>query len=157
MVGEIPETEEDPQHWTQALDDVSGKFLDARGVAAARELEMDHAHMKKVWKKELRSEALREGYKVFGARWINADRGDVETPNYRRRLVANEFNTGQEGGLFASTPPLEALRWLLSEAVTVEMSSRTPGPMRDTKVPHGAARCFQVGSGGEGRVAFRCV
>ena len=34
--------------------------------------------------------------------------------------MAKEINTGYEEGLYASTPPLEALRWILSETATVE-------------------------------------
>ena len=34
--------------------------------------------------------------------------------------MAKEFNNGQEEGLYASTPPLEALRWLLSHAATFD-------------------------------------
>ena len=73
-----------------------------------------------MWKKKRRSEALREGYKIVGTRWIDVDKGDEEKPDYRSRTVGKEYNTGPEGGLFASTPMLEALRWLLSEAATVE-------------------------------------
>ena len=45
-------------------------------------------------------------------------------PDYRSRFVAKEINTGQEEGLFASTPPLEALRWLISEAATIKRGGR---------------------------------
>ena len=50
---------------------------------------------------------------------------DEEKPDYRSLVVGKEYNTGPEGGLFASTPPLEALRWLLSEAATVEPATAT--------------------------------
>ena len=46
-------------------------------------------------------------------------------PDYRSRLVTKEFNNGQEEGLDASTPPLEALRWILSHAATVDPESKT--------------------------------
>ena len=32
--------------------------------------------------------------------------------------MAKEFNNGEEDGLFAATPPLEALRMLVSDAAT---------------------------------------
>ena len=38
--------------------------------------------------------------------------------NVRSRLVAMQINKGKEEGLFAATPPLEALRMLLSATVT---------------------------------------
>ena len=51
---------------------------------------------------------------------MDIDKGDTNKPDYRSRLVAKEINTGYEEGLYASTPPLEALRWILSETATVE-------------------------------------
>ena len=38
--------------------------------------------------------------------------------NVSLRLVAEQINTGKRQGLFAATPPLEALRILLSAKVT---------------------------------------
>ena len=117
--GEIPETEEDTYFFIQAWDEVSGKFLDACGVVAARQLEMAHVHLKKVWRKKDGSEPRREGYNSVGTRWIDVDKGDTENQTTEIGWWPKEYNTGQEGGLFASTPPLEALRWLLNEAATV--------------------------------------
>ena len=39
---------------------------------------------------------------------------------FRSRFVAKEFNDGKEWGLFAATPPLEALKLLIGEAATIE-------------------------------------
>ena len=55
---------------------------------------------------------------------MDIDKGDEKKPDYRSRLVAKEFNNGQEEGLYASTPPLEALRWILSHAATIEHHSK---------------------------------
>ena len=52
-------------------------------------------------------------------RWIDINRGGDENPNYRSRLVGKEFNNEPMEGLFAGTPPLEALRYLIHEAATV--------------------------------------
>ena len=38
---------------------------------------------------------------------------------YRSRLVGKEFNNEAMDGIFAGTPPLEALRCLIHEAATV--------------------------------------
>ena len=67
---------------------------------------------------------MKLGYKLVDTGWIDTDKGDRTNPVYRSRLVGKEFNTGQEEGLFASTPPLEALRWLLSEAATIRRGHR---------------------------------
>ena len=122
---EVPEAEEDDLSWTSAWDDVSGKELKPEGVRKARALEIEHVNMKKVWRKISRAEATRQGCKFIGTRWVDVDKGDERSPDYRSRLVAKEFNTGQEDGLYASTPPLEALRWILSHAVTIEKASST--------------------------------
>ena len=47
-------------------------------------------------------------------RWIDINKGDNEKPNYRSRLVARELNTHKRDDLFAATPPLEALKIILS-------------------------------------------
>ena len=126
-VGDIPESEEDEYSWQSAWDDVSGKELNPSGVRMARALEIDHVNMKRVWRKITRSEAKRQGCKMIGTRWVDIDKGDEKKPDYRSRLVAKEFNTGQEEGLYASTPPLEALMWILSHAATIEHPTKTRG------------------------------
>ena len=138
-IGELPDHEEDRKdsgqssagttaaddpwvlnNWDFAWDDVNNKNLDAGKVREARREEMKFIEMKGVWGKYPKEKALKEGYKIVDTRWIDTDKGDTNNPVYRSRLVGKEFNTGQEEGLFASTPPLEALRWLISEAATVE-------------------------------------
>ena len=73
---------------------------------------------KRVWRKIPRSEAQQRGIKVVGTRWLDINKGDQATPVYRSRFVAKEYNTGPEEGLFAATPPLEAVRLLVSDAAT---------------------------------------
>ena len=90
-------------------DDVSGKELSAKGVREAGGKEMTCIWNKKVWVKMDRQEAVRRGCEIIGNRWVNIDKGDSNRPDYRSRLVAKEINTGHEEGLYASTPPLEAL------------------------------------------------
>ena len=121
-IGEIP-PEEDPMAgctWEEAWDDVSGHALDPERVAAARQKEMEYVHKKGVWRVIPISTAHKNGWKVIQTRWIDVNKGDNENPNYRSRLVAKEFNTGAVDGLFAATPPLEALRLLISLAATVD-------------------------------------
>ena len=50
---------------------------------------------------------------------IDTNKGDDENPEIRSRLVAKEFNDGEGEGLFAATPPLEALRMIISDAATL--------------------------------------
>ncbi len=47
-------------------------------------------------------------------RWIDINKGDVDNPNYRSRLVAREIKRDSRTDLFAATPPLEAMKLVLS-------------------------------------------
>ena len=84
------------------------------------ELRRSHTSEKKrVYDKIHRQYAMRNKWKVIKTRWIDINKGDDDNPVYRSRLVGKEFNDGQLDGLFAATPPLEALRFLVHEAATV--------------------------------------
>ena len=59
-------------------------------------------------------------------KWVDTNKGDVERPNYRSRLVVREIKakkTPEEkleiDQLFSSMPPLEALMLLISEFTTL--------------------------------------
>ena len=69
--------------------------------------------------------AARRGWKVIKSRWIDINKGDDENKSYRSRVVAKEFNNGALEGLFAGTPPLEALRFLVHQAATMDTRGGT--------------------------------
>ena len=98
--------------------DISCAPLDPEKVTAARKLEIQYAEKKPVWEKIKRSLAKERGWKIVKSRWIDINKGDDANPNYRSRMVGKEFNNGELEGLFAATPPLEALRLILSWAAT---------------------------------------
>ena len=52
------------------------------------------------------------------------NKGDDPRKNCRSRLVGKEFNNGAMDGLFAGTPPLEALRYLMHRATTTDDRTR---------------------------------
>ena len=108
--------------WGGAWDDVSGVELDADMVKQARGEEVTWIREKQVYRKISRAEAAERNLKVIRVRWIDVNKGDKEHPVYRSRLVAMEFRTENKEleDLFAGTPPLEALKLLVSEAATVE-------------------------------------
>jgi hypothetical protein len=56
--------------------------------------------------------------------WIDTNKGDSENPNVRCRLVGKEFRTGPDDALFASTPPLEALKLIISRAATLGIDGK---------------------------------
>ena len=60
-------------------------------------------------------------------RWVDTNKGDGRSPEIRCRLVAKEVkkrnNTEEESvNFFATTPPLEAVKLLISEAMTRRVS-----------------------------------
>ena len=54
----------------------------------------------------------------IGTRWVDINIGDEDRPEYRSRLVAKELKTDKREDLFAATPPIEALKLLISMAMT---------------------------------------
>ena len=93
--------------------------MDAAEVWRARLKELNYIDEKHVWARMTRQEALDKNIKIIGTRWVDVNKGDFQSPVYRSRLVAKEFNTRKDMSIFAATPPLEALRFLISEAATV--------------------------------------
>ena len=64
--------------------------------------------------------------KVIPSRWVLCNEGDAEHPDVRARLVGCEINTYADDSFYASTPPLEAKRMLLSEFATQRTRNGKP-------------------------------
>lgn len=73
---------------SQAWDDITGEELDHEAVIKARGQEMQYIGEKQVWELITRQEAVNNGWKIIKTRWIDIDKGDKKSPNYRSRLVA---------------------------------------------------------------------
>jgi hypothetical protein len=101
-----------------ARDDVTGTELVPDLVVTARREEMYYFKRLGVYRGVPRSHQKQHGGKIIGTRWVDVNKGDVEAPNCRSRLVGREFNVGRDDSLYAATPPLEALRVVLSHAAT---------------------------------------
>ncbi len=98
-------------------DDVTGQTLKDELVHEARAKELRYFHDKGVWCKRPRLEAKqRTGRKAISVRWVDVNKGDELNPRYRSRLVARQLKAHDRSGasFFAPTPPLEALRTILS-------------------------------------------
>ena len=52
-------------------------------------------------------------------KWVDANKGDKEKPEYRCRLVAKEIKKDKREDLLAATPPLEAKKMLFSSWASV--------------------------------------
>ena len=87
-------------------------------MVAARKLEMEYALKKRAWKTNPRHVVKKSGWEIIKFRWIDINTGDDHNPNYMSRMVGEELNDRVLEGLFAATPPLEALRLLPSWAAT---------------------------------------
>ena len=102
----------------EAWDDMNGVFLDPSLVAAARKEEMAFFRKLGVYKRVPREMVAKLGGKMISVKWLDTNKGDKARPNYRSRLVARESNLGRDDAVYASTPPLEALRLIVSHAAT---------------------------------------
>ena len=59
-----------------------------------------------------------EGKRAIRTRWVVCNKGDNVNYDVRARLVACEIATTKSDEYFASTPPLEAKRMLMSQMAT---------------------------------------
>ena len=89
-------------------------------VAAAKEEEVTAMEgVWNVWGVVPVAEAWKAtGRKPIGGRWVCCNKGDRENPDIRARWCAKEVATYKSDAFFAATPPLEAMRLILSEAAS---------------------------------------
>ena len=86
---------------------------------------------------------------MIQTRWVDTNKGDERSPEIRWRLVAkekkNRNNTKEESAnFFAPTPPLEAVKFLISEAMTKRVS-RNNRPLKMSFIGVGKAHlCSEV-------------
>ena len=66
--------------------------------------------------------AASRGKKFISVRWSDVNKGDLRNLSVRSRLCGREFKWLDPfmNGTFAATPPLEALRYALSFAMTIQ-------------------------------------
>ena len=108
------------------VDDVRGGVLDKQSCIEARRLEMQFFRKMGVYRKMKRAD-LPPGAKVITTKWVDTNKGSDAEPNYRSRLVGREIKTDERPDLFAATPPLESLRYVLSLCAS---SQHGPNPHR---------------------------
>ncbi len=102
-------------------DDLTGQVLKDELVREARAKELEYFHSKSVWiKVSKQSVRQRGGRPPISVRWVDVNKGDDLNPKYRSRLVARQLKALDSSGTsyFAPAPPLEALRVVLSMAMT---------------------------------------
>ena len=116
MLGKLSQKDGSYMAW----DDVSNVPLNPDLVKKARQVEMDFFKKMHVYDRVPRESQKKTGGKVIEVRWVDVNKGDEEKTDYRSRLVGQEFATHRDDSLYASTPPLEALRLVMSYAATIE-------------------------------------
>ena len=102
-----------------AWDDVADIGLDLGEVKRARAEEVDFLRKEGVYEKIPVEECWRAtGHGPTSVKWIDTNKGTVERPVYRSRLVARDFKArgGERDDVFAAMPPLEAKKLLLAKA-----------------------------------------
>ena len=110
------------QYW----DDVTGEELDSKMANKARRDEMDEVRKHRVYVKVPIKQCWDStGKAPIKTKWIDLNKGDQTNPEYRSRLVAKEIAYHKRDDLFAATPPLEALKIVLSLAVTEGIGFQT--------------------------------
>ena len=100
-------------------------MAEPKRVRDARSEELQFVKKTPVYKKVFRCEAEEQGCKIIKVRWVDTNKGTAEEPNIRSRLIAMEFKVKGIGAggvsdmeLYASTPPLEAPRSVVSYAAS---------------------------------------
>ena len=73
---------------------------------AARAEEFTEIHRMGVYEKVPIEQCLRQtGRMPVGTRWVDVNKGDLNNPKVRSRLVAQEIARSKQPELFAATPP----------------------------------------------------
>ena len=114
-------------HRGVGTDDVSGEPLKCEMVVAARKLELEFFENMGVYARVTRAEAPASGKgMVIQGRWIDVNKDSSEMSDYRSMFGGKEFNKRQAAtpDLYAATPPLEALKLIVSTCAT-EQGSET--------------------------------
>ena len=110
----------------QYKDEYTGEVLPQAQVQEAIRDELNY-FCDNVWRSCSMGEAMKTpDSKIIPSRWVLCNKGDAEHPDVRARLVGCEINTYKDDSFYASTPPLEAKRMLLSEFATQRTRNGKP-------------------------------
>lgn len=91
---------------------------------------METVRNMQVWVKVDREQCFREnGKPPIKLRWVDISKGDETKPNHRSRIVAKEIKTDSRPDLFAPTPLIEHLEYLISRVASSQRSRSPARPM----------------------------
>ena len=111
----------DPEFEEEFHDNRTGEYLDPELVAKARSEEVEFMAKIGLYQEVDIAECLEiTGRPPISTRWVDVNKGSMESPNVRCRLVARDFKPKGEkdrSDIFAAMPPLEAKKLLFRKAV----------------------------------------
>ena len=122
MVADVGE-EQEPD--VICFDDITGKELPWHAVREARELELKYPRDLGVYEKVDEKEAVEKyGISPVDTKWVDTDKAfEGEPMQIRSRMCAREFKSDDRPDLYAGTPPLEALKAIISIAANHKETS----------------------------------
>ena len=114
----LADVEEEEEQDVICFDDITGKELRWHAVRKARELELKHLRDLGVYEKIDENEAAAKyGITPVDTKWVDTVKAfEGEPMQIRSRIVAREFKSEDRPDLYAGTPPLEALKAIISIA-----------------------------------------
>ena len=111
--------------WKSYWNDLIGREFRKDFVEAARAEELSVVKRMDVWRKVRREECFQAtGRAPINLRWVDFNKGDELHPKYRSRIVAKEIKTDNRPELFAATPPLEFIKYLISRCTSRQRKAR---------------------------------
>ena len=114
----------------------TGAELDPEKVAIARQEELAWVHRQNLYKKVPESQAFAAGKTPITMKWVDRNKGDLEHPNYRSRIVCREVKRARDAeyipeyASFSAMPPLESLKLLFSLMTTLKVSKKNRKPLK---------------------------
>ena len=114
----LADVEEEQEQDVICFDDITGKELPWHAVRKARELELKYLRDLGVYEKVDEKEAVEKyGVTPVDTKWVDTDKAFEREPmQIRSRMCAREFKSDDRPDLYAGTPPLEALKAIISVA-----------------------------------------
>ena len=114
----LADVEEEQEQYVICFDDITGKELPWHAVHEARELELKHLRDLGVYEKVDEKEAVEKyGVTPVDTKRVDTDKAFEGDPmQIRSRMCAREFKSDDRPDLYAGTPPLEALKAIISIA-----------------------------------------
>ena len=99
--------------------------MDPLLVARGRQEEVDYVRRRKVYVRVPREQCYADtGKEQIKTGWVETNKGTAHAPDVRCRWVAKDFRKEPRPDLYAPTPPLEALKLILSHTASTAESDQ---------------------------------